>query len=225
MSNDGRTEDDLLVNDDDGASISSTHTVVMDTQSDDERSFDPDLPTGFKETDQTTPAKDVAIKSAHTEVDKGKSEKKVPESTTRSSTESSEASKPKTSTDAPPSNQTIVNVESSSSHHDEVGILQLEQSLHMINMITKNDFKDNGHLKSGRYYLPESPPYNKEGCKLGLYANIATMSGCYPCDATYQQCPSKVPMIRFCSTHIDDLHPMRIQYCIIPSYLERMATL
>ncbi len=184
----------------------------MDMQSDDERSFDPDLPNGFKETDQTIPAKDLAIKSVNTEVDEGKSEKKVPESTTKSNTESSEASKLKTSTDAPQSSQTVVNVESSSGSQDKADKLQLEQSLHMINMITKKDCKDNRHLKSWRYFLPESPAYHKEGCKSGLNVSLATMANWYPCGANYQWCHSKVPMIRFCRTQINDLGPMRIQY-------------
>ncbi len=110
--------------------------------------------------------------------------------------------------EAPPSGQSIVTVESSSIHQDEAE--KVEESLHIITMITEKDFKDNGHEKSGIYYLPECPPYNKEGCKSGLYKSFSTMSSLYPCGATYQPCHPKVPMIRFGSTQIADLRPMRI---------------
>ncbi len=91
-----RTDDELLGNDDDndGSSISFTRTITMDTQSNDERSFNPALPTGYEETDQATPLKDVVIEKANIEVDEGKSEKIVPLLTKKSTTERAEASKP-----------------------------------------------------------------------------------------------------------------------------------
>ncbi len=135
------------------------------TLSDDSSDFNPDLQTEYKPPSKANPEKDLVVVVTKHEIDEGKTEKKIPESTTKSSTESSEASQLKTSTVALPSGQAIVTVESSSSRQDEAEKLQLEQSLHMITMITKKDFKNNGHEKSGRYYLPECPPYNKEGCK------------------------------------------------------------
>ncbi len=137
-------------------------SVEMLTLSDDKCDFNPDLPTEYKPPVETNAEKDLVIMVTKHEVDEGKTEKKVPESTMKSSTQCSEASKLKKSMEAPQSGQAFVTVESSSSHQDEAEKLQLEQSFHMITMITKKDFKDNGHEKSGRYYLPECPPYNKE---------------------------------------------------------------
>ncbi len=130
-----------------------------------ETPFSTDLSTEYKPPIEANAERDLVVLVTKEEVDEGKTEKKGPESIKKSSTEISESSKPKTSTEAPPSGQVIVTVESSSSHQDEAEKLQLEQSLHIIIMITKKDFKNNGHEKSGRYYLPECPPYNKEGCK------------------------------------------------------------
>ncbi len=63
-----RTEDDLLGDSNDD-SDSSTHTIVMDMNSDDDRHFDPDLPTGYDGIDQATPAKELVIKDTTPEHD------------------------------------------------------------------------------------------------------------------------------------------------------------
>ncbi len=209
-STNGRTEDDLLGNDDnddDGSSISSTHTVTMDTQSDNERPFNPELPTGFEEIDQTTPSKDVAIKDANAEVDEGKSEEIVPELMDKSSTEDVEASKPLTKPQTLNIDKASIKVEPSSSRQDETK--GLEEHHLLLTMLTKKDFKDSGHFRSGRYFLPEAI---KKGRKSGLFTNLALMSAIYPCGETYQCCYLEVPMMRFGSDKIDDLIRMRIQY-------------
>ncbi len=59
-------------------------------QSNDGRTCDPDLPTGYEESDQATPAKDVVIEKANTEADDGKFEKKLPLLMKKSNTESAE---------------------------------------------------------------------------------------------------------------------------------------
>ncbi len=104
----------------------------------------------------------------------------------------------------------VINVVGSSSHHDEAAKLQPEPM--RFTMIRKRDFLDNSHVKSGRYYLPESPPFNQEGLKSGLYSSLISMASMYPCGATYQRCLPNAPMIRFCSPQINDLRPTRIQY-------------
>ncbi len=65
----------------------------MKMQSGDECTFDRDLPTGYEESDQATPAKHVVVEKVNTEADNGKSEKKLPLLMKKSSTESEEASK------------------------------------------------------------------------------------------------------------------------------------
>ncbi len=79
-------------------------------------------------------------------------------------------------------------------------------------MLTKEDFKDSGHLKSGRYYLPEAHLLTMEGRKSGLLANLTLTASVNPCGATYQRCYSETPMIRYRSKSIDDLGVLRIQY-------------
>ncbi len=82
-------------------------------------------------------------------------------------------------------NLSKVNIESSSRNHDEADIRQ-EDPLFLMTMITKKDFKDKAHVKSGKYYLPKAPPFNKEGRKSELYANQSIMAHLYPCGAPYQ---------------------------------------
>ncbi len=79
-------------------------------------------------------------------------------------------------------------------------------------MLMKKDFNDSGHLKSGRYYLPEALLLSMEGRKSGLLANLILTASVNPCGATYQCCYSETPMIRCRSKGIDDLSTLRIQY-------------
>ncbi len=84
-------------------------------------------------------------------------------------------------------------------------------------MTTKKNFKDSGHLKSGRYFLPETPLLNNEASKSGLLRNLALMASVSPCAATYQRCYSEVPMVRLRSSevpmvNIDDNSSLKFQY-------------
>ncbi len=168
-----KTEEAIL-DVDDGASTSSNKTIKMITHSDNKHDFDPDLPTGFAETDKPNHAKGLVVEGAKPEVDEGK-----PEMTTKSSTEKLEASNPTKSTEPFRIYTTVINVEARSSHHDEAAKLQQEQSPMRFTMIIKKDFLDNGHVKCGRYYLPESPPF-KQWTKSGLYSSLISMASlCY----------------------------------------------
>ncbi len=71
--------------------MASEHTVVKETFSDPDEHFDPDLPTGYTESSQASPAKD---KVAEKDMDEGNSEKIVPALEKEDSTKSYEASKP-----------------------------------------------------------------------------------------------------------------------------------
>ncbi len=69
-------------------SMAAEHTVVKETFSDE--NFDPDLPTGYSESSQASPAKD---KVAEKDMDEGNSEKIVPALEKEDSMKSTEASK------------------------------------------------------------------------------------------------------------------------------------
>ncbi len=71
-------------------------------------------------------------------------------------------------------------------------------------MLTKKDFKDSGHLKSGRYFLPKMSLLTEEGNKSGLLKKLAVKASTDPCGASYQRCYSETPMIRCRSKGIED---------------------
>ncbi len=73
-------------------------------------------------------------------------------------------------------------------------------------MMTKKHFKDSGHKKCGRYYLPEIPLLTDEGNKSGLLRKLAVSASTDSCGA------SEMPMIRCRSKGIDVLSSLRIQY-------------
>ncbi len=79
-------------------------------------------------------------------------------------------------------------------------------------MLTKGDFKQSEHVKSGIYYLPELPMISIEGRKSMLLNSLPQMATFMPCAASYQQCFSETPMIRLNSNDIDDFKPLKILY-------------
>ncbi len=79
-----RTEDAIL-DDDDGTSISSTKSVEMKMLSDDDDDFNPDLPAEYKAPVEANPEKELVAVEAKHNIDEGNCEKKVPESTEKSS--------------------------------------------------------------------------------------------------------------------------------------------
>ncbi len=198
-----RTEEDLLGDSNDD-SDSSTHTIVMDTNSDDDRPFDPDLPTGYVETDQATSAKELVIKDKTPKVADRKSEKKVPKTSVKESMEGIEASEPSATPEIKIMDKTVTNDKPASSHQDEDEAL--DDLLH-IRMLSKEDFMKYGHVKSGRYCLPEVATLN-EGRKSGSLKNLVNMASLYPCGATYQCCYTELPMLRISSASIDDFSPL-----------------
>ncbi len=52
-------------------------------------------------------------------------------------------------------------------------------------MLKKSNLKDSGHLKSGRYYLPEAPLLTIEVGKSQVLANLTLTSSVKPSAATY----------------------------------------
>ncbi len=82
---------------DDGcSSVNSATSKILGTLSDIEGDFDLALPTEFPFPVKATLEKDVVVEQSNPVVGDGKSEKIVPASTEKSSTESTEASKPTT---------------------------------------------------------------------------------------------------------------------------------
>ncbi len=204
------SEEDLLShsesdgNDGDALSDRSNTTMVPETHSDDDREFDPELPTEMELADQATPAKDVVVESENTDANDGKSEKKVPTKLTTESTESlTVVIKERLVVE-----RENVEVETIIRLHDE----EFMKDLCHITMTTKTQFKNSGHTKSGRYYLPEEPMLSKMGMSSGLLLNLTLMANFYPCGATYQRCFSETPMIRMMSKGIDDFGPLKLQY-------------
>ncbi len=85
--------------------------------------------------------------------------------------------------------------------------------LDSITMLMKKNFKDSGHLKSGRYFLPEAPLLYNKASKSGLSRNLALVASISPCVATYQHCYLEVLMVRLMSKSIDDNSLLKFQYC------------
>ncbi len=190
------TDDDLLRHSEDEEgeiySDSSIHTLVQETLSDMDDDFDPDLPTEFGIIDQATPSKDVVVEKENTEIDDGKSEKKVPVLVKKESTESGKVSQPSSNTKILNIKTKNVKEETEVRLHDEKFLIDLSCKT----MVTKNHFKDSSHLKSVRYYLPEYPPLTMEGRKSGLLANLTMTASIYTCAANYQHCYSEAQIVR-----------------------------
>ncbi len=150
-------------------SDASNHTMVPDTLSDMDEYFNPALPTECRIFELVTPAKDVVIgkeiddgksekkllvddrkSEKKLPIEEGKSEKKVPALVKKKSTESAEASKPTAKSEivTPP----ITKEKTEVGLHVQMFLADLGH----ITMLTKKDFKDSSHLKSGRYYLPDA---------------------------------------------------------------------
>ncbi len=155
--------------------------------------------------------KNLVVVEIKTEAGEGKSEEKVLDSTETSSTDGSEASQPISTLETPIIDPANISTVAVSSLKEESVILQEDQVLTMT-IYTKKEFADLGHLKSGNYYLPKSPMLSQTGKKSGLFSNLNFMSFLYPCGTTYQCCYPTVPMIRFESSSINDLSPIRMNY-------------
>ncbi len=61
--------------------------------------------------------------------------------------------------------------------HDE----EFMKDLSCITMTTKGQFKDSGHIKSDRYYIPEVPMLSRMGMSSGLFLNLTLMANFYTC--------------------------------------------
>ncbi len=183
-----QTDDQLLgVSKDDGdnrdaSSDTSTKTIVLETHSDDDPDFKPDLPTRFAGQDQTPLVKDGVVECDIPVADEGKSEKIVPLEEKTESADVEMASKPPEAeasvigdAPAPPCNDAQFNLK------DEQIILDPFR----VTMLTKGDFQRAKHVKSGRYYLPEIFPLSLECRKSMLLSNLRTQANFLPCTATY----------------------------------------
>ncbi len=172
---------------------------MPETHFGDDREFDLEVPTEMELADQTTPAKAVVVESENTAANDVKSEKKVPTIPTTESIESVMVAKHLVIKEKLVVERENVEVETVIRLHDEMFM----KDLCCIMMMTKSQFKDSSHIKSGRYYLPEELMLSKMGMSSGLLLNLTLMESFYPCGATYQRCFSETPMIRMMSRGID----------------------
>ncbi len=186
----------------------STHTLVPNTSSGDDKVFNPVLPTRMGGQDQTLLAKEEVAKNGNIEIDDGKSAI-VQVNSTMESTDNLMASKPQEDKEI----KVIEKQEASGGLEDCPQDDKFLQYHHQINMITKKDFKNANHFKSGRYYLPEKHSLSATGRKYGLLVSLQTMANFYyPCGTMFQAYYSKVPILRLRSPGINDLSSLKIEY-------------
>ncbi len=114
-----RTQDDLLGDSNDDDDRSSTNTMVMDTNSDNERNFNPGLPTGYEEAVQAAPEKDAAVNDMTLEMNNSKSEKVLPASSVKHSMQGIKASKSPATQEIMIVEPPVDNDKPNSSHQDE----------------------------------------------------------------------------------------------------------
>ncbi len=164
-----QTDDQLLgISEDDGdnrdaSSDTSMKTIVLETHSDDDPDFKPDLPTKFAGQDQTPLVKDGVVECDIPVDDEGKSEKIVPVKEKTASADVEMASK------APEAEASAV-VDAPAHFGDDAQFdLKDEQIIldpFRMTMLMKGDFRRAKHVKSGRYYQPEIFPLSLEGRKV-----------------------------------------------------------
>ncbi len=210
-----QTDDQLLgISEDDSdngdaSSDSSTKTIVLETHSDDDPDFKPDLPTRFAGQDQTPLVKDGVVECDIPLTNEVKSEKIVPVEEKTESADVEMVSKP-------PKAEASAVVDAPAPPCDEAQFDFKDEQIILdpfhVTMLTKGDFRRAKHVKSGRYYLPEIFPLSLEGRKSMLLSNLKTQANFFPCAATYQRCFMETPMIRLHSPNIDDFKPLNILY-------------
>ncbi len=137
---------------------------------------------------------------------KGILKKIVPALEKEDSTKSAEVSKPTATSEV---NTSLTNSEESL---HSLGDDSVHMELGLKVMLTKKDFKDSGHLKSGRYFLPKIPVLTEEGNKSCLLRKLDVKASTDPCGASYQRCYSETPKIRCQSKGIEDFSSLKIQY-------------
>ncbi len=94
---------------------------------------------------------------------------KIPELEKEDSTKSAEASKPTATSEV---NISVTKLEESLQSLGDDYVLK---ELGLKYMLTKKDFKDCSHLKSGRYFLPKIPLLTEEGNKSGLLIKLTVI--------------------------------------------------
>ncbi len=93
----------------------------------------------------------------------------IPELGKEDSTKSAEASKPTATSEV---NISVTKLEESLQSLGDDYVLK---ELGLKYMLTKKDFKDCSHLKSGRYFLPKIPLLTEEGNKSGLLIKLTVI--------------------------------------------------
>ncbi len=96
--------------------------------------------------------------------------------------------------------------------HTNNHLMQDKNSNLLVTYMYKKEFKDNGHVRSGKYFLPLSPNLTVIARRSSLLSSLIFMSFTDPCRATYQSCFPTAPMLRYQSPKIVDISPMKIKY-------------
>ncbi len=115
--------------------------------------------------------------------------------------ERAEASQPQAKREPPIPDVPIVKSALFGSHTDS-HLTQDEDSNLLITYVCKNEFKENGHIRSGKHFLPLAPRLTEVARKSGLLTSLIVVAMTDPCAATYQWCMSSVPMLRYKSPNI-----------------------
>ncbi len=124
---------------------------------------------------------------------------------------STEASQPQAKSEPPIPDVSFVKPALCGSHTNSY-LTQDKDSNILITYVCKKEFQDNGHIRSGKYFLSLSPNLTEVAKKSGLLIYLILMAMTYPCAATYQWCIPSVPMLRYKSSNIFNISPMKIKY-------------
>ncbi len=200
-------------NDDDQSSVSSSHSKIFGYHSnEDKEEFDENLPTDYSLLGPPSPEKVEVIEDTVV-VEKRKSEatKTIPDSLMKSSKETTETSKAEGTPETPKIDVPFINKSIITTVLGDY-LMQEEDSSMLVAYLSKNEFRDNGHIRSGKYYLPFAPNLNLLAKGSGLLTSLNNKAKRDPCGAIYQQCHPTVPMIKYQNPQILDSSPMRLKY-------------
>ncbi len=100
-------------------------------------------------------------------------------------------------------------------------LTQEEDSSMLVAYLSKNEFRDNGHIRSWKYYLPFAPNLTLLAKGSGLLTSLINKAKRDPCRAIYQWCHPTVPMVKYQSPQILNSSPMRLKYWDNPVAVKR----
>ncbi len=192
----GRTDTDDI--DDGCSSVSLATSKILGTHSDSDWEFVPDLSAEFPSLVKATPEKNVVVDESINISDDGNSAetKIVHVSKEKSSTESTEASQPPVKPETPILDASFIKQGLFGCHTDSC-LMQDEDSNLLTTYMSEKEFRDYGHVRSGKYFLPLPPNLTALAKRSGLLSRLIFISFADPCGATYKWCFPTVHMLRY----------------------------